>query len=1052
MELIDNNEALMYEHIKEYLKNSKKTHISTGYFYLNGFNLVKDDFQEGSKTKILIGDETNKKTTEQIAKGYSLKIAKEELKEQIDSLNKLSDETKKQRIAELPELIKDNKIDFRVYTDKKLHSKLYLFDYKNTSIVGSSNFSYGGLKNNLELNIKNNSWRDYNKLLNWFEKIWEEGEEFNTYLINIIENSKLYKEYAKNSEDGEWNYLEPREFFIQLIKLYGFEEFLDSKQILLPFQLIDYIKAKEILAKAGGALITSSVGLGKSFVAAKIAEDFKKEQKKTLIIAAPNIKNQWKEYMSNFGLRFKRDYDFLSMYELSQKNWSPTRHKNYGLILLDEAHNFRNKNNRYDSFERLKGGNPQANYLFLTATPINNRIGDMFYLTRLLHNQRKFEESGLDLDFSILKKHKSNKWKDVPQSDKNAISRLRKNLTAQTTRLDIKKLFDGKIKIGKETYKLMNPKLNKIEFNYVDNRYKEIYNEIIPFLKKLNLVHLTIFDPYKDFEGRKGRLPALHKMVLFKRLMSCIFSFYKSLINLKTRNTELLTLLETGDLKLINSRLMENMKKINKKREEITLDDYDIDSESELDELGFKIKEKDLENYTNAIRKDLVNINEFMNKIEDLEIEKVKLRDNEYLTGSYIDPKLDKLIEYIDKNKNKKIVLFSEFKDTIDYLNAQLGNLNARLGNLNAQLGNYNKIKVTGKTRNKPAEVNKFKQNKAIKLLLSTDTLSEGVNLPEADIILNFDLPWNPVRLIQRIGRADRLNNEKEIYVANFIPHEDIDSETNLIDGLNMKLETIIEIFGSEYAILDEEETEKILQSRKTEVAKELLSEKRKAMRESNYDALEQENQFGKDNIGLFMFKGSKEYKISKTMVKNAPSFGSKFYTSLTSNEEGLSLFYRGNKVLHNTFNYSEDRIPEFSGENRHKLTKKDSKEIDNYISTKYDSLWKEQNNEQKDRLQSEKDKIVGYIMSNYLRQKESLDPNLQQEMKNEFSKFKKSHFELRSENELIRFRRKYCTKKTPRMKVFTQELKKLNSMSIEEKRKREDIRFRPVAAVIFKK
>ena len=353
MDLIDNNEELMHKHVKKYLRASRNTRISTGYFYLDGFNLVKDDFRDGSKTKILIGDETNRKTTEQIAKGYSLKRAKTEIESQINSLGKTIDESKKQRIAELPELIKDNKIDFRVYTDKKLHSKLYLFDHKNTSIVGSSNFSYGGLKNNLELNIKNNSWKDYNKLLDWFENIWDAGEEFNEDLIKIIENSKLYKEYAKNVEDEEWTYLEPKEFFIQLIKLYGFEGLLDSKQILLPFQLIDYIKAKEILAKAGGALITSSVGLGKSFVAAKIAEDFKKEQKKTLIIAAPNIKNQWKEYMSNFGLRFKRDYDFLSMYKLSQKGWSAANHKNYGLILLDEAHNFRNKNNRYDSFERL---------------------------------------------------------------------------------------------------------------------------------------------------------------------------------------------------------------------------------------------------------------------------------------------------------------------------------------------------------------------------------------------------------------------------------------------------------------------------------------------------------------------------------------------------------------------------------------------------------------------------------------------------------------------------------------------------------------------------
>jgi len=257
------------------------------------------------------------------------------------------------------------------------------------------------------------------------------------------------------------------------------------------------------------------------------------------------------------------------------------------------------------------------------------------------------------------------------------------------------------------------------------------------------------------------------------------------LCNLEEKDKELLGIIESeAGLKEINKRLKESYVKISQK------DIRDIVDE-EFEEI--RLTEDDLRVYKRYIEEDIKDISDFKKLVEGLMIE----------GDEFIDPKLDTLKEFIIKHRDKKILLFSQFKDTVNYLDRCLKDI----------IKDESKVSITGSTENKIERLGRFKAEDSMRLLLSTDTLSEGVNIPEADIVINYDLPWNPVRLIQRIGRVDRLSNEKDIWIKNFIPEKKFDIEIELVKTLKEKIEDIIEFVGGEYPILTVDEMGQILKN-----------------------------------------------------------------------------------------------------------------------------------------------------------------------------------------------------------------------------------------------
>lgn len=933
--IIDNKHQKLESVLTELLSKSDYAKIVSGYFYIEGFNLVSR-YAQDAKVDIVIGIRTTKATKEEF-EGY-FKQNKDDAREEFEgSLEDIEEKGGKDEILTLAELMNKRREDenrgmkFYIFKHPPLHAKVYYFGLKrehklpninSLCVFGSSNFTPSGLGHrigNIEFNALVSESAVLRDIERWFDEyIVPNSEELNTDLLKIIGK---YRKIWTDEEEG-YKYVKPLKFVKLLIKHYNAENLLES--LLLPHQINDYIGAKNSVEKYGGCIVASSVGLGKSYVASQLIKDYiyDKQGKKVgiaLLIGRPDeVERQWmtdstkkteQGYLRQNGVN-PRDVEYVSMYEFQGKKFNPDRYKDYDIIVIDEVHNFRNsERKRYQNLMKtIKGmreNGKDIKFITLTGTPINNTPADLYNIIRIFFDDERFKRNNLIKHYKNLNEYSTiykkvrrfereeklsgknkakleglkRKLKDIRDSD---VKKLVSELMPRTTRLDLKEIYkDMDLVINGQKITLKDPELLEADKRYDlydikpdhgnAQNYVKVYGEmyrryekdgkqitkVIDFITKLHLPHLTIYNPFKQ-RSEKNRLPGIYKVLLYKRLESSIYSFYKSLCNLEEKDTELLSIIESeAGLTEINKRLKESYVRISQK------DVRDIVDE-EFEEI--KLTDDDLRAYKHYLEEDLEDISEFKGLVGGLMID----------GDIFIDPKLDTLKGFITRHRDKKILLFSQFRDTVNYLNRCLGDI----------LKTESRVEITGSTENKMECLDRFKREENIRLLLSTDTLSEGVNIPEADIVVNYDLPWNPVRLIQRIGRVDRLSNEKDIWIKNFIPEKEFDREIELVKTLKEKIEDIIEFVGGEYPILTVDEMEQIRENMRDNLLDDI---------ERDYSDSERGDLYNLINFitkVIYLEMRGKDHDKIKEEIKNMRVQEKVFYTNLSSKTKGMGFFY----------------------------------------------------------------------------------------------------------------------------------------------------------------
>jgi len=877
--IIDNNseENTIKKAVKKLARNSKEIKIASGYFFISGFNIIQDDVPElrdpkvkdnliDSPFKIIMGPQTDIETRNQLILGYEKEI------------DKIKDVDDIKRLSNLYKFIKNGLVDVKVYIKKQFHPKLYMFKFKLDSgltgkkyIVGSSNFTHSGSEGNLELNLFKDNDPSFSYLEKWFDGLWKMSEDFRSDLIKLIKESDVYEKNKELfEEETKFEYLSPLEFFKTIIKIFNKDYLLEKDNILLPFQELDYKLSKDIIQKYGGVIIANSVGLGKSYIASRLVADYFKNKKKILLIIPPNLREQWTGYLKLFKIKLPLN-DVISHYALSQKEFPDEKFKDYDLILIDESHNFRNcESNRYKNFMK-KIKNNKAEYILLTATPINNSLADLKSQIDILRDENKFRNDELFKLYNSLKSYVKKEDNVFKQDIKN----LRRKIIVRTTRRDLKKLYKEIILPGGSKVALKEPKLITHNYSLTGETYKKIYDKVVTFLTNLELPHLKVINP----DAGKF-LVGLYKILLYKRLESSIYAFYQSLKHLETKEKSFRNLLKKYPISKI--REIEDKDMLNKLIKTVGEDEYllnymDTGKTNQKDE-------QTKEQYLNDIENDLKLIGEFIGLVEQLRMSGMKFKDD----------KIELLRDVISKNKDKKILLFTQFVDTADYLAENLKDMNQK---------SFVMDKVIGDTKDKIAKVIKFSpsSNKEYisreptgpftKFLISTDTLSEGVNLQEADWVINYDLPWNPVRLIQRIGRVHRIGNNKDVFVHNFVPSEDFDKEINLVKTLKKKIKNIIEIIGSEHSLLTLEELEQIKNKEKDDV--DIITQKRDLIRQNKLDDLESVEESSKlSEFDKYLLDIIKTHTIKKDELKEIISPSKPIFTTLSGEEKGKFFVY----------------------------------------------------------------------------------------------------------------------------------------------------------------
>jgi len=846
--------------------------IAVGFFFFEGFVRVykelKKAYERGllKEFKLIMGPETRKSTIEIL----------EMLKSDASNLDEES-------FKFLKDLYEKKIFDFRIFTSRNFHIKLYIFKIGDGLEVwaGSANFTEGGLEENIELIVPAQTSRLEERELyeKFFEKLWENSSDSleNLRAIDII------NEIGNVVKEG-FIYLEPRIFIANLIKLLKKEKLLEIYSsigsYLFEFQKMTLDLVEERLDRYGGCILSNSVGLGKTDISCTIAKKFLIQGKRVLIIVPPVLQNHWRNVMKKVGIEKSENIVLLSMGLLQKSGFEVNKYRNFDLIIVDEAHHYRiakPKSNRRKNLEEICRINPEAKVLLVTATPINISLSDLTNLLRLFIRgiyERRVDEEGI-----------SRKIKDVERAVKegreetviNQVEDLIRKFVVRVTWIDVVNYFKQDLLKISNVDKFEMPDVEKVEYSYDTEIVRKIFNKIVNFLLNLNYEYTKLWKG-EYYEEDVKYLAGWFRWRMYKRLESSIYAFEESLKRMRERNKFLIEIFTSNKIKY--SELF------SKERIKTMFETYK------------SLSEKQKENVIRNLEKDIGTIEKMLKEIEDVK-SKVKR-----------DRKIEKLIEIL-KKENKPTVIFTESRDTANYIYSNL----KEKGFKNIGLVFGGEMDFVEELDEDPFIWKKFKKSVGkieaqkkfnsgqIDILVTTDILSEGVDLPRADVIINFDLPYNPVRLIQRAGRALRINNPKKIKIYNFVPDKSIDKELELLNLLDMRIKLIMYSIGTDFIFwLVKEKKFDDFSEKNRQRFLEFYREWKEILATRNPEELNKIGMVKLDKEDLELRKFIEHFKISKeTVEKYARNYSKPIYTVLKSENKGYFVVY---EVYDNGYKY----------------------------------------------------------------------------------------------------------------------------------------------------
>jgi len=737
--------------------------IAVGFFFFEGFQKLYPELKQLDRKgllkefKLVMGPETRETTKEVL----------EALKN--DAIV-LDDET----FSFIKELYDEKKFDFRIFLERNFHIKLYLFEIGNEIEIwaGSANLTEGGLEENIELIVPTAAltFEDKDLYRKFFDEIWKRStdEVENLRVIDVIREASL----------SEVVYLHPRDFIINLIKILGKEYLIKNisadLSYLAEFQNMSYYLCIDKLNKYGGSILANSFGLGKTDVGCMIARYYKELGKRVLIIYPPVVEGHWKRTLEKVGLK-ETDVEWLSRGMLQKRDFDYEKYQGVDLIIVDEAHHFRiskPKSNRRENLENIIKLNPKSHVLLITATPINTSLLDFTELLKLFvkgNYKERFESEGILLKIKEIERNV--KEKVLTKEIIEKLNELIKTFTVRIEWPDLPIYFKGDLKKIANVEDIETPDVFPVNYKYDEEIARKIFDRVVPFLSKLNFEYTKLWE--KEYKEDKN-LIWWYKWRLYKRLESSITAFSISLGNILEKNKFLLEFLKKV---IANPKYIKKTTLFSKERLE--------NIKSTFLSLSDLKRKKILE----RIEKDIALIERMLQNIQ--EIKNLGERDE----------KIKKLFEILEK-ENKPTIIFSESRDTVIYIGKRL----RKYGKFKFKMAYGGEAPIDEETGERFGEVNKEKIEKDFNdgkfdILVTTDIMGEGVNLPRADVVVNFDLHYNPVRLIQRDGRAIRINNPKKITIYNFEPDERIDKELELCDRLAERVENIISTIGLDFLI-----------------------------------------------------------------------------------------------------------------------------------------------------------------------------------------------------------------------------------------------------------
>ena len=847
-DIIDNRTRELAPEINNLLADSIRAHFAVGYFFLSGFQAIAARIPHLDQLRLLIGNVTNRQTVEQLAEGYhhlattQRAVRRERMASaqapriraetagSIQTTLELMDQTDDVQalVLSLAGLIAQGKIQVRVYTRGRLHAKAYIFDFDpariraqtGAAIIGSSNLSLGGVTHNTELNIRVFGDGNHAELTRWFNELWDEAEDFDEDLMRELRRSWATSQVL--TPEGI-RPVSPHDIYLKTLytlvkdRLEGrpgaeAAELLWEAEMpeLADFQRVAVRQAIKILDTYGGVFVADVVGLGKTFIGTTLLKHYALYRgARPLIVCPASLVEMWEWFVE----RYQIDAPVISMGLLSQRgnermlvdNW---RYRDRDLVLVDESQNLRHRDTqRYAALQLFTHTRPT---ILLTATPRATSAWDIYQQIRLWHPQ---DTTSIPINPPNLPEFFNKVEPRNQDSPSRDLQEILNHILIRRTRRHIRTYYPD-ARINGQPLVFPDRQLETITYS-IEETYRgpgdvagesRVYKRLHDLMGRLTYARYALFDyalperqdepQYQELQRAGAALRGLMRVMLFKRFESSVEAFRQTVNRLRHLQRAFQGALDRG-LVPAGDEATDILYK------------SDLDDELSLYEAlerastRYPITDFDIPKLQTALDTDIMLLDEMARLVEPI--------------GPQEDSKLQQLISMMTTGRTRsshrplpgdllhgKVLIFTQYADTAHYLYDNL-----------KHLGSIRAVESDTKDRGRiilrfAPKANNYQLrpgDEELRILVSTDVLSEGLNLQDANHVINYDLHWNPIRLIQRVGRVDRIGTEHTtIYAYNFLPETGLEDELGIEHRLERRIAEIHRTIGEDTAILHRSE------------------------------------------------------------------------------------------------------------------------------------------------------------------------------------------------------------------------------------------------------
>jgi superfamily II DNA/RNA helicase len=823
-----------------------------GYFRASGYFKVRPFLDRIPRVRILVGINVDALTKKYHDRGqYFIDNPSETketfLKEIIQNIQEANyDEVTENGIIQFIDDLINGKIELRAHPKQKIHAKVYIFrpiafnEHAPCEVItGSSNLTDSGIgsnpESNYEFNVSLRDFQDVKFATDEFDKLWNESVPILT--ADVKEMRK--KTYLKDDFTPFELYIKILiEYFGKRVEYdpYNIDLLLPDKFMRLKYQSDAANQGYAIMMKHNGFILADVVGLGKTIIACMVIKKFIYENgthTKILVVAPPALEANWRRTTDEFQI--KNHFEFVTIGSLHQVldegNYTHSRPDKFDLIVVDESHKFRNDyTEMYLKLQEIckmprsrpsEDGDARKKVILISATPLNNRpqdIENQLYLFQDKRNSTLESIKNLQDYFKPI----NEQYKKLSQEENLNITKLKtlfqklrddviEPLVIRRTRTDIEN--NQAYMDDLESQGIVFPKVDDPTpvYYYLDDNLTDLFLNTVSLITGIDeggtkLEGLGYFryraieflskeedrKKYGDVSSISNRLSAIMKVLLIKRLESSFFAFRQSLNRFQVAINNMMKMLDDNRVFIAPDLDINKLLEEGHSYEEI---------ENKINKAGGNNREFKSEDFDKRFYILLAKDKE---KVDDLIARWNKVT---------IDPKLKEFVNQVNtnffdskKNLSRKLVIFSESKETANELSSQF-----------QKLGDYKILTVSADNRrsveeklreNFDANLENEKWQNDFDIVITTEVLAEGINLHRSNVIVNYDVPWNSTRLMQRIGRVNRIGSRaKQIFVYNFYPSAHGDAQIQLVNTALRKLQAFHTAFGEDnriFSLLEE--------------------------------------------------------------------------------------------------------------------------------------------------------------------------------------------------------------------------------------------------------